>query len=209
MMKLFVKILLTLLLVYNISFASELNEKQKKIIQGAKQCLEEKFSYDVSMAYHVLTYEDKINTGKKVFPNGDLSPDIGVCTDVTVRALRYGLQLDLQKEINDDAVKNWRDYPMKRWSAKKPDSNIDHRRVPNQEVWFGKYWTNVTNEEYMPGDVIIWDMNGDGWSDHIGIISDNKINNNYTVIHNFPDPGYVAEEDVINEWKISGVYRIK
>jgi uncharacterized protein YijF (DUF1287 family) len=61
----------------------------------------------------------------------------------------------------------------------------------------------------MPGDVIIWDMNEDGWSDHIGILSDNKVNNSYKVIHNFPDPGYVAEEDVINEWKISGVYRIK
>ena len=186
-----------------------LNDKQIKIVEGAKKCLADKFSYDLSMAYHVLTYKDGINTGKKVFPNGDLSPDLGVCTDVTVRALRYGLDLDLQKEINTDAANHWKDYPMKRWSAKKPDSNIDHRRVPNQQVWFEKYWTNVTSDEFMPGDVIIWDMNEDGWSDHIGILSDNKLNSRYKVIHNFPDPGYVAEEDVINEWKISGVYRIK
>lgn len=195
-------------LVSGDAFGNELNDNQKKILQGAKQCLEEKFSYDKSMAYHILTYKDKINTGKKVFPGGDLSPEIGVCTDVTVRALRYGLQLDLQKEINEDATNDWKSYPMKRWSAKKPDSNIDHRRVPNQEVWFKKYWKDVTADEYMPGDVIIWDMNGDGWTDHIGIISDNKQNNNYKVIHNFPDPGYVAEEDVIYEWKIAGVYRV-
>ncbi len=186
-----------------------LNDNQLKIVEGAKKCLADKFSYDLSMAYHVLTYKDGINTEKKIFPGGDLSPEIGVCTDVTVRALRYGLDLDLQKEINTDAANHWKDYPMKRWSAKKPDSNIDHRRVPNQQVWFEKYWTNVTSDEFMPGDVIIWDMNEDGWSDHIGILSDNKLNSRYKVIHNFPDPGYVAEEDVINEWKISGVYRIK
>lgn len=185
-----------------------LNDKQLKIVDGAKKCLADKFKYDLSMAYHVLTYENGVNKGKKVFPNGDLAPDLGVCTDVTVRALRYYLDLDLQKEINTDALNHWKDYPMKRWSAKKPDSNIDHRRVPNQQIWFGKYWTNVTSEEFMPGDVIIWDMNEDGWSDHIGILSDIKENGRYKVIHNFPDPGYVAEEDVINEWKISGVYRV-
>jgi uncharacterized protein YijF (DUF1287 family) len=29
------------------------------------------------------------------------------------------------------------------------------------------------------------------------------------LIHNFPDPGYVAEEDVLNEWTIIGHYRVK
>lgn len=186
-----------------------LNDKQLKIVEGAKKCLADKFSYDKSMAYHILTYENGVNTGKKVFPNGDLAPDIGVCTDVSIRGLRYALGLDLQKEINEDASANWKSYPMKRWNAKKTDTNIDHRRVPNQEVWFGRHWENVTSQEYMPGDVIIWDMNKDGWSDHMGIISDNKSGSRYKVIHNFPDPGYVAEEDVINEWKISGVFRVK
>ena len=187
----------------------ELNEKQLKIVQGAKKCLADKFKYDLSMAYHVLTYENGFNTGKKVFPNGDLAPDIGVCTDVSVRGLRYFLELDLQKEINEDASNDFKSYPMKRWNAKKPDSNIDHRRVPNQEVWFNKYWENVTGKEYMPGDIITWDMNEDGWSDHMGIISDVNENGKYKVIHNFPDPGYVAEEDVITEWKIANVFRVK
>jgi len=59
-------------------------------------------------------------------------------------------------------------------------------------------------------------MNGDSWADHIGIISDNLTPNlpkeegeRYMVIHNFPSPGYVAEEDVLNRWEIIGVFRVK
>lgn len=186
-----------------------LTESQKKVLDGAKKCLEAKFSYDMTMGYYVLTYKDEINTGKKVFPMGDLDPTIGVCTDVTIRALRWGGVCDLQEEIYNDIKSNFNDYPMSRWQAKKPDPNIDQRRVPNQMVWFSKYWQEIDVDEYQPGDVVAWDMNGDGWGDHIGIVSDKFVEGVPYLIHNFPDPGYVAEEDVLNEWKIIGHYRIK
>ncbi len=193
-----------------------LTDNQKKVLAGAKMCLEAEFRYDNEMAYHVLKYGNGEYTGSAVYPNGDLDPSIGVCTEVTIRALRLGGLCDLQKEIHEDIIANWNDYPMSRWSAKKPDANIDHRRVPNQLVWFGKNWEEITDGKYKPGDVIVWDMNGDGWSDHIGIMSDNPASAfpkgevvRYSVIHNFPSPGYVAEEDVLNRWEIAGVYRIK
>lgn len=192
-----------------LSTKSTLTENQKKVLDGAKKCLEAKFSYDMTMGYYVCTYKDGENTGSRVFPGGDVAPDMGVCTDVIVRALRWGGLCDLQEEIYNDLKANWGDYPMSRWSAKKPDPNIDQRRVPVLMVWFSKYWETVHND-LRPGDVIAWDMNGDGWGDHIGILSD-KYNEDegFLVIHNFPDPGYVAEEDVLNEWTIIGHYRIK
>ena len=204
-----------------------LTENQKKVLRGAKKCLEAGFKYDNEMAYHVLKYRDGEFIGTKVYPNGDLDPALGVCTEVTIRALRWGGVCDLQKEIHNDLKENWNDYPMSRWSAKKSDVNIDHRRVPNQLVWFKKNWKEVTElnapplrggvgEGLLPGDVVIWDMNGDSWADHIGIISDNLTPNlpkeegeRYMVIHNFPSPGYVAEEDVLNHWEIIGVFRVK
>ena len=190
-----------------------LSEDQKKIVDGAKKCLEQKFNYDIEMAYHVLKYKEGELTGSKVFPNGDLDPALGVCTDVTVRALRWGGVCDLQEEIYNDIRANWSSYPMNRWGAKKPDTNIDHRRVPNQMVWFARYWqeipVEVTPGDYLPGDVVAWDMNNDGWGDHIGIVSDKFDGNVPYLIHNFPDPGYVAEEDVLNRWTIIGHYRIK
>ncbi len=186
-----------------------LTENQKKVLAGAKQCLEAKFSYDMTMGYYVLTYKDDVNTGKKVFPMGDLEPTIGVCTDVIVRALRWGGVCDLQEEIYNDIKSNFSSYPMTRWSAKKPDPNIDQRRVPVQMVWFARHWNEVEGDNYQPGDVVAWDMNKDGWGDHIGIVSDKFVEGVPYLIHNFPDPGYVAEEDVLNEWNIIGHYRIK
>ncbi len=188
-----------------------LTENQKKILAGAKKCLDEKFKYDVSMAYHTLNYKDGINTGSKVFPGGDIEPDLGVCTEVTIRSLRYAGIVDLQEAINKDINFHWSDYHMDRWDAKKTDSNIDHRRVPNQNVWFKKYWNEIKPgvNDYMPGDVIIWDMDKDSWGDHIGIVSDKVVNGEPYLIHNFPSPGYVAEENVLNQWKIIGHFRIK
>jgi len=163
----------------------------------------------MTMGYYVCTYKDGENTGSKVFPGGDVAPDMGVCTDVIVRALRWGGVCDLQEEVYNDLKANWSDYPMSRWSAKKPDPNIDQRRVPVLMVWFSKYWKTVHND-LKPGDVVAWDMNGDGWGDHIGIVSDMYGSDELLkMIHNFPDPGYVAEEDVLNEWTIIGHYRIK
>lgn len=187
-----------------------LTDKQKKILSGAKKCLDEKFKYDVSMAYHTLNYKDGINTGSKVFPGGDIEPGLGVCTEVTIRALRYAGITDLQEAINRDINFHWNDYPMDRWGAKKTDANIDHRRVPNQNIWFRKYWNEIKPDvnDYLPGDVIIWDMDKDSWGDHIGIVSDKFENGLPYLIHNFPSPGYVAEENVLDKWKVIGHFRV-
>jgi uncharacterized protein YijF (DUF1287 family) len=185
-----------------------LSENQKKILAGAKKCLEEKFGYDFDMAYHVLMYRDGTYIGEKVYPAGDLDPKLGVCTDLIIRALRYAGVADLQEAVHTDLLSNWSDYPMKRWGARKPDTNIDHRRVPNLLVWFGKQWGEPGENDFSPGDVVVWDMNEDSWADHMGIVSDSYENDRFCVIHNFPSPGYVAEEDVLNRWKIAGHFRI-
>ncbi len=186
-----------------------LTEKQQKILDGAKKCLRDKFSYDMQMAYHELNYKDGIKTGKSVYPMGDMEPSLGVCVEITIRALRYAGIVDLQQAIHEDIKLHWVNYPMIRWGANSADANIDHRRVPNQHVWFKKYWNEIAGDDWEPGDIIEWDMDGDSWGDHIGIISDRLQNGRLCVIHNFPSPGYVAEEDVQNRWKIIGHFRVK
>jgi uncharacterized protein YijF (DUF1287 family) len=193
---------------YDSSFSINLSVNQKKTLEGAKKCLRDAFKYDKGMSYRVLEYENGEYTGAKVFPGGDLEPGLGVCTEVTIRALRYGNIADLQEAIHDDLKASWNDYPMKRWKAKKPDSNIDHRRVPNQLVWFRKHWQELNRSDWQPGDIVVWDMDSDGWGDHIGIVSDRFIDGTPCVIHNFPEPGYVAEENVLNRWEIIGHFRV-
>ena len=185
-----------------------LTKNQKKILDGARKTLENGAVYDLSMGYYVLKYEDGEYTGKKVYPNGDLDPNIGVCTDVIVRALRKASIVDLQEAIHDDLLENWSDYPTWRWGLKKPDSNIDHRRVMNLEVWFNKYWQEMDYKNFKPGDIVVWDMNQDGASDHIGIVTDKQVNNRFYVIHNHPDPGHIAEEDKLFRWDMTGHYKI-
>jgi uncharacterized protein YijF (DUF1287 family) len=185
-----------------------LTENQKNVLEGAKKCLQDRFKYDNEMAYRVLEYRDGSYIGGAVYPDGDIAPTLGVCTEVTIRALRYAGTTDLQEAIHNDLKSSWNDYPMKRWNAKKPDANIDHRRVPNQLVWFKKHWQSLDNSDWQPGDVVVWDMNGDGWADHIGIVSDKSAGGTLYVIHNFPTPGYAAEEDVLNRWSVAGHFRI-
>lgn len=189
------------------STQNSLTENQKKVLSGAKENLKQGASYDLSMAYYVLKYKNGEYVGEKIFPEGDIDPKIGVCTDVIVRSLRLGNVIDLQEAVNTDINTNLLDYPLSRWGKKKADSNIDHRRVINLEVWFEKYWEEGNRKDIQPGDIVVWDMNQDGASDHIGIVSDKK-EERYFVIHNHPDPGYIAEEDKLFKWKIVGHYRI-
>ena len=195
-------------------YGGELSENQRKVLEGAKKVLEERAEYDMTMGYYTTEYnEEGEYVGGKVFPGGDIDPKIGVCTDVVIRALRKGSVVDLQEALNKDIKASWSDYPMKKWNAKKPDPNIDHRRVPNLEVWLGKNWSELpatyNSEDYQPGDIVVWDLNQDGTHDHIGIVSDRIVNGKIYIIHNFPSPGYVAEEDVLDTWEVAGHYRIK
>ena len=68
------------------------------------------------------------------YPNGDVPAKTGVCTDVIIRAYRK-LSIDLQKEVHEDMRNSFGMYP-KTWGLNRPDTNIDHRRVPNLETFF-------------------------------------------------------------------------
>ena len=70
------------------------------------------------------------------YPDGDVPADTGVCTDEVIRSYR-AVGVDLQKEVHEDMEQNFSAYPRKwRWFSGKPDSNIDHRRVPNLMFFF-------------------------------------------------------------------------
>ena len=63
------------------------------------------------------------------YPLGDVPADLGVCSDVIVRAYR-GIDIDLQQLVHEGMKKNFSVYP-KIWGLSRTDRNIDHRRVPN------------------------------------------------------------------------------
>lgn len=142
------------------------------------------------------------------YPNGDVPKGKGVCTDVIIRAYRK-MGIDLQKEVHEDMKKNFDKYP-KKWGLRSTDTNIDHRRVPNLQVFFSRFGEAkpITDDvdDYKPGDIVTWKLSEKFV--HIGLVVDKKTNSGrYFVVHNVGS-GQVME-DFLFDYEITGHFRYK
>ncbi|MBD3344058.1 MAG: DUF1287 domain-containing protein [Chitinivibrionales bacterium] len=141
------------------------------------------------------------------YPMGDVPMDWGVCTDVVVRAFRAG-GIDLQELIHRDMKANFAQYP-DNWDLKKPDPNIDHRRVPNISNYMRRMGkeirTSKTEKDYEPGDIVIWKLPNN--LDHIGIVSDKVVEGSqrYCIYHNIGQGTRL--EDILMKFRITGHFR--
>jgi len=189
-----IRLFCTFLFITNILSAQQQFNPQN-ISKAALELIKTNVTYDGS--YYSIAY-----------PNGDVPKTIGVCTDVIIRTFR-AIGLDLQKEIHEDMSENFDSYP-KNWGLKKPDSNIDHRRVPNLMRYFdrkGKSLPITKNEsDYYPGDIVAWDLGGG--ITHIGMVVNilSKDNKRYQIVHNI-GAGQVLE-DCLFDYNIIGHYRL-
>lgn len=140
------------------------------------------------------------------YPMGDVPLSKGVCTDVVIRALRQQ-GIDLQKDVHEDMRRHFASYP-KKWGLKRPDKNIDHRRVPNLMRYFERQGYQVSDKRYVAGDIVTWDLNGKGLT-HIGIVSNKQLSALGTplIIHNIG--AGTQEEDILYRYKIIGHYRLR
>ena len=131
----------------------------------------DKLAHDAKKQIGITTSYDPAYR-KLDFPRGDVPIETGVCTDVIVRA--YRLQnIDLQQLVNHDMKSNWSAYP-KTWGLKSTDKNIDHRRVPNLEVFFARHAKTLSTTDkasFQAGDVVTWRL-PNGNLPHPGIVSD-------------------------------------
>ena len=170
------------------------NAAIRQIVEAALEQTRQTVGYDPSYV-------------KLGYPGGDVSPEAGVCSDVVVRAFRQA-GVDLQKEIHEDISKHFKAYP-NNWGAKRPDSNIDHRRVPNLMKYFERQGKSAkltrTARDYVPGDLVAWDLGGGVL--HIGLVTDALAAGaeRYMLVHNIGNGARL--EDVLFSWKIIGHYR--
>lgn len=168
----------------------------KKLSDAAILLTEDEVVYDPS--YFSLDY-----------PNGDVPAGKGVCTDVVIRAYRK-LGIDLQKEVHEDMVSEFEEYP-KLWGLTRTDKNIDHRRVPNLMKFFERHGAvkNISTKakDYVPGDIVCWNLGGG--TTHIGIVVDRKSSDNkrYLISHNIGNGQELS--DCLFSYKIIGHYTFK
>jgi len=168
----------------------------KDLIKAAKERTSHNVKYDGS--YISLSY-----------PNGDVPSNIGVCTDVIIRSFRK-VGIDLQKRVHEDMSLNFRLYPSEKiWGLNKPDKNIDHRRVPNLQVFFNRYGKSLevtgNPKDYLPGDLVTWMLPGN--LPHIGIVIDDVSSDGKTplIAHNIGEGPKI--NDMIFDFPITGHYR--
>lgn len=167
-----------------------------KLVTAARQQTQSAVTYDG--AYTRIRY-----------PMGDVPANRGVCTDVVIRAYR-ALGIDLQQLVHEDMRAKFSRYP-RLWGLRKPDPNIDHRRVPNLQKFFEHAGAQLSRSDsataYQPGDLVTWMLPGN--LPHIGIVSDRRarLSGRPLVIHNI-GAGPV-EEDMLFDYPITGHYRYR
>ncbi|MGF1628436.1 MAG: DUF1287 domain-containing protein [Kiloniellaceae bacterium] len=147
------------------------------------------------------------------YPGGDVAADRGVCADVIVRVYR-AVGIDLQQRVHEDMTAAFEAYPQ-HWGLSRPDSNIDHRRVPNLEAFLKRQGAAlaVTDDpqNYRPGDLVAWNLRGGpngrgGFLPHIGIVTDRTgPSGRPQVVHSIGAGPKL--EDVLFDWPITGHYR--
>ena len=182
--------------------ASRLSLPVQKVLDDCRRQTQVTTGYDP--AYTTLRY-----------PGGDVAPQTGVCADVIVRGFR-AVGIDLQKQVHEDMQAHFAAYP-KLWGLRRPDPNIDHRRVANLMTYFKRQgWTRNPNTraadadvDCLPGDIICWRLPGNHL--HIGMVTDRRegekdgLRHVPLVVHNVG--AGAREEDVLLAWPIIGHYR--
>jgi uncharacterized protein YijF (DUF1287 family) len=168
-----------------------------QLAAAALERTREEVTYDP--AYYTISY-----------PKGDVPEGKGVCTDVVVRSYR-ALGIDLQQLVHEDMQDNFRIYPQL-WALTAPDTNIDHRRVPNLQRYFSRFGEEIElaeqgskADDFSYGDVVAWRL--PHGATHIGVVvpgpSDSK--SEKWIVHNIG--GGPEWEDKLLEYQVIGHYR--
>jgi len=208
-------VFIVLVCVSTLGCAATLTTPANRSVRTAVNALpDERLTPEIKKILESAEKQTRVTTGytQKYFvipyPNGDVPAETGACTDVIVRAFR-SVGIDLQKEVHEDMAGNFGKYP-KKWGLPGPDTNIDHRRVPNLQTFFTRRGKSIglsdDPTEYQPGDIVTWDLDGRGMT-HIGIVSDvrDESSGRPYIFHNIG--AGTRLEDRLFEWKITGRYR--
>lgn len=144
-----------------------------------------------------VIYNDKYRSIS--YPNGDVQPLYGVCTDVIIRAYRT-LGVDLQQLVHEARIGSG-------------DVSIDHRRTEVLRRFFASFGEQLPastyGEDYLPGDIVTYNRPQNRHSrSHIAMVSGvTGPSGRYMIVHN---RGWGPQlEDGLFVDEITGHYRYR
>ena len=144
------------------------------------------------------------------YPGGDVPSNVGVSTDIVIRALR-AIDIDLQELVFEDRVANPDKYPLERWRNQEPDKSVDHRRVVNLAVFMKRFSRPLPLTDwssYRPGDIIFWRIGNGEFPDHVGIVLDQSNADDVPLVAELnPQSGKLSIRTPANLWPVRGHYR--
>jgi hypothetical protein len=168
----------------------------ERLAAAALQRSKTKVTYDPS--YYTISY-----------PAGDVPAGRGYGPDEVIRSFR-ALGIDLQRLVIEDMTAHFKLYPQlpEYGPRKAPDPNIDHRRVPNLQRYFGRFGEEVAElrdpASYCIGDLVVWQVGRDR---HIGIVvpgPGERSDERWVVHHLHQGPVW---EDCLFDFEVVGHYR--
>ena len=195
-------ILLSLLLGLNGFLSAQVNPPAVETVAAKRAELTKAALVEVGVT---TTYDSAYV--KLAYPGGDVPLERGVCTDVVIRALRQ-VGADLQVLVHEDKKRAPGAYP-RDWGNVPPDTNIDHRRVPNLMVFFQREGKQLpiskAETDYLPGDIVAWRLPSGLL--HVGLVTDRLAPGTHRplLVHNIGEGAQC--EDVLFAFTLVGHYR--
>lgn len=173
--------------------AVRIDDFSRRLVDAALERTRHRVRYDG--AYRRIAY-----------PGGDVPDNVGVCTDVVIRSYR-AVGIDLQQLVHEDMRAAFPQYP-KRWGLRRPDPNIDHRRVPNLRTFFRRQGAELpVTADFLPGDLVTWTLASN--LPHIGLVIDRRSadGSRPLIVHNVGAGPKV--DDALLRYRITGHYRYR
>ncbi len=155
---------------------------------------------------------------KMDYPWGDVGAHLVSSPDLVVRCLR-AVGLDLQQLVHHDRVKTPSRYPLHIWGRPRPDTSIDHRRLPILHV-FVKTFADAhptaadTPERlaaFLPGDLVFWAPNpGAAIPTMVGLVTDRRDAKGVPrVVTVVPADKRPTDHHRLTDWPIIGHFRVQ
>ena len=151
------------------------------------------------------------------YPWGDVPEYLGMSPDLIIRCVRAA-GLDLQQLVHIDRVRHPTRYPLHIWKHRRPDTSIDHRRLPILYSFIKHYLKPLPilsdsvkkRARFEPGDFVFWVAPGGGdYPGFGGIVLDRRDERGIPyVVTLASDDLRITDRHQLTDWKVMGHFRL-